>query len=474
MANDSLQLDWQNSADDPEQVPLEPLRLGGDELNLAEFPFALLADRQPEGVATIEFSDVIKGKDGQTIERTWILTGSDEFGLPVASDEQVYVALMEITREQGFENRTIHTTRYDLIKRLGWPDKGGSYARLKGCLNRLLGVTITAKHAFWDKTKQRYVDVGFHIIDDYALYNEPVGRKPRGPARHQPLSYIAWNQVVFKSFQAGNLKQLDTGFYFGLRSAVARRLFRYLDKKRLDGKPAFRIGLCKLGFEKLGMSRNYYPSHIKQQLARAHKELIDSGFLEGFRYYRPGREAGEQVLYWFTDERHSAASAAVQQPQANKLVSQLFEVGVTASVAKRLVAEYGPQVQTQLAYLPYRDSHNPPAMLVEALRNDWAPPASYLKAQTDAQRARQAAEAERQRQDRRQQQIADRLAQREALRQSLESLSPTDRTQLETTARLRLQQDNPALAAHPDSAAYQIVLEEYISDLLEASQYEKS
>jgi hypothetical protein len=60
------------------------------------------------------------------------------------------------------------------------------------------------------------------------------------------------------------------------------------------------------------------------------------------------------------------------------------------------------------------------------------------------------------------------------LRQSLESLSPTDRAQLETTARLQLQQDNPALAAHPDSAAYQIVLEEYISDLLEASEYKES
>jgi len=474
MTTDSLQLEWQNSADGPEQVPLEPLRLGGDELNLAEFPFALLADRQPEGVDTIEFSDVIKGKGGQTIERTWILTGSEEFGLPIASDEQVYVALMEITREQGFENRTIHTTRYELIKRLGWPDKGGSYARLKGCLNRLLGVTITAKQAFWDKTKQQYVDVGFHIIDDYALYNEPVGRKAQGQARRQPLSYIAWNQVVFKSFQAGNLKQLDTGFYFGLRSAVARRLFRYLDKKRLDGKTAFRIELRKLGFEKLGMSRNYYPSHIKQQLARAHEELIDSGFLEGFRYYRPGREASEQVLYWFTDKHHLAASAASQQPQGNKLVAQLLKVGVTASVARRLVAEYGPQVQTQLAYLPYRDSHNPPAMLVEAIRNDWAPPASYLKAQAEAQKAHQAAEAERQRQYRRQQQIADHLAERKALRESLESLSPTDRAQLEAAAQLQLQQDNPALAAHTDSVAYQIVLEEYISDLLEASEREES
>ena len=441
---------------------------------MAEFPFALLADRQPQGVDTIEFSDIIKGKDGQSIGRTWILTASEEFGLPVASDEQLYVALMEITREQGFDNRIIHTTRYELIKRLGWPDKGGSYTRLKGCLDRLLGVTITAKQAFWDKTQQRYVDVGFHIIDDYALYREPVGRKPRANPRRQPLSYVAWNQVVFKSFQAGNLKQLDTGFYFGLRTAVARRLFRYLDKKRLDGKSAFRIGLRKLGFEKLGMSRNYYPSHIKQQLSRAHEELIDKGFLQGIRYHRPGRRADEQVLYWFAGDQYRKVSGSPQQQEANRLVGQLVEIGVTASVAKRLIAKYGSQIQAQLAYLPYRNPHDPAAMLVEAIRNDWAPPASYLKAQTDAERACQEAEAERQHQERRRQTIADRLAQRETLRQSLEALSPTDRDRLQASARARLQEANPALAAHPDSTAYQIVLEEYIADLLGSTEQEQS
>ena len=153
-----------------EQVISQPPRLGGDEMNLAEFPFALLSDRQPPGLDTIQFSDVIRGRGGERIQRTWIVTASDEFGLPVASDEQVYVALMELTREQGYSSRVVHLTRYDLIKRLGWPDKGGSYKRLKGALDRLLGVTITTRRAFWDKAQQAYVDVGFHIIDDYALY----------------------------------------------------------------------------------------------------------------------------------------------------------------------------------------------------------------------------------------------------------------------------------------------------------------
>ena len=32
-----------------------------------------------------------------------------------------------------------------------------------------------------------------------------------------PLSSFRWNEVIFQSFQSGNLKQLDLEFYLGLR-----------------------------------------------------------------------------------------------------------------------------------------------------------------------------------------------------------------------------------------------------------------
>jgi len=460
---DELEFAAKRAGESRSQVVIRPPRLGGDEMNLAEFPFALLADRQPDGVESIQFSDTIRGKGGESVERSWIVTGGEEFGLPVASDEQVYVALMEVTREQNYANRVIHITRYDLIHRLGWPDKGGSYRRLKAALDRLLGVTITAQQAFWDKARQSYVDVGFHIIDDYALYNEPRGRKPSGARRPLPHSYVAWNEVIFASFQAGNIKQLDTGFYFGLRSAVSRRLFRYLDKKRLDGKPAFRIDLRKLGFEKLGMSRNYYPSHIKQELDRAHQELIAHGFLKGFEYYRPGRDVGERVKYWFP-----TTSSRLSTDRQTDLLDQLTDIGVTASVARRLLAQNADAVAHQLEYLPYRDPNDPPAMLVEAVRNGWAPPASYLKAQADQEQTRQAAEAERQRRQQRRRELDEREQALAQCRRALDALSPTARQRTEAQARHKLRQDNPTLAAHPDTTAYEIVLLDYIAALLES------
>jgi len=419
-------------------------------MNLAEFPFALLADRHPKGVDTVVFSDTVTGPDREQVERIWTVTGSDEFGLPLASDELVYVALMEVTKEQGFRNRTIYITRYNLIKRLGWPDKGGSYTRLQDALDRLLGVTIKAERAFWDNKKHRYVDVGFHIIDDYAIYDEQPGRKARVGKRRLPYSYVSWNQVIFASFQSGYIKHLDTAFYFGLHSALSRRLYRYLDKKRYDGKPQFRIGLRKLAFEKLGMSRNYYPSHIKQELARAHAELTEQGFLRGAEYQPRRGKRDDLVVYRFTSRKYMVEEK-VEDSKRNELVELLVAEGVTRSVADELVAEYGEEARVQLKYLPFRAPRDAAAVLVQSIRGQWEPPASYLQARKERQ---EVATAQREQEQfiavARQRQLADAI-ERQAADAVLAALPARARQRILEEARERLALENPLVAGAPDS-----------------------
>ena len=431
-------------------------------MNLAEFPFALLADRHPKGLETVIFSDIITGRDGEQVERVWTVTGSEEFGLPLASDELVYVALMEVTKEQGFRNRTIYITRYDLIKRLGWADKGDSYKRLQQALDRLLGVTIKAERAFWDNKKKRYVDVGFHVIDDYAIYDEQPGRKSRVGKRRLPYSYVAWNQVIFASFQSGYIKRLDTAFFFSLRSALSRRLYRYLDKKRYDGKPAYRIGLRKLAFEKLGMSRNYYPSHIKQELARAHKELIERGFLRDASYQERRGRQDDLVVYRFTARKHLVEQKAPRAREQDELVEALVAEGVTQSVAEGLVAEYGEEARVQLKYLPFRAPRDPAAVLVESIRGRWEPPASYLdvrkekKENAEVQQARQKLIEKA-----RQKQLSDAI-ERQAADGALAGLPRKARERIREDAHERLARENPLVAQSPESAAYEAILSESV------------
>jgi hypothetical protein len=321
-----------------EATPQTITREGRDEMNLAEFPFALLTTRQPASINTVEFHDVVQTPEGRTIQRRWTITGSDAHGLPLATDEEVYIALMEVTREQGFTAPRVTISRYDLVHRMNWPDQGHSYHRLYTSLARLTGVTILAHNAFWDNLEKRYVTEGFHILDRFRLVAEAPGRHS---AQTDPEweSFIVWNEVLFGSFQRGNIKLLDTQLYFTLRSAIARRLFRYLDKKRYDGKSHFQINLQKLAFEKLGMSRSYSTSNLRRELERVHQELIEVSFLMDAWF--EGRGERCIVVYRFANATGlKALPPAVLPASAESALHALLELGISRTVARQLLDQY--------------------------------------------------------------------------------------------------------------------------------------
>lgn len=371
------------------------MRIGRDEMNLAEFPFALLTHRVPHGKDTITFTDIITGKEGNRIAREWVITGSEAYGLPVAGDEEVYVALMEVTEDYNFESPKVPITRYDLLRRMDWPHDGHSYRRVQDSLNRLMGVSIVATNSFWDNDAKRYVDEAFHILEGYRLYDEKPGRSDT-----TPQSYIVWNPTLFSSFQAGNIKQLDTELYFSLKTPLARRLFRYLDKKRYDGKATYRIRLKKLAFEKLGMSRNYYPSQIKRELERAHEELKEKGCIKDFSYYEPKRRGAEElVIYRFAPRKwdKSPYQRQLKAAEDDSVFGDLVALGVTSNVARELVANYSEHyINRWTSYCRHKLSQgwlpheSPAAWVVAAIRSeDWVIPEWF---QTEEEAARDAAQ----------------------------------------------------------------------------------
>jgi hypothetical protein len=90
--------------------------IGRDEMNLAEFPIALLSDRSPSDVKTIQY---------ETSNGLLTITGSDDFGLPMASDSEVILALIQITRmKNNFTDPYVRFTLHELLKVLGWPLSG--------------------------------------------------------------------------------------------------------------------------------------------------------------------------------------------------------------------------------------------------------------------------------------------------------------------------------------------------------------
>src|SRR4051812_25223808 len=130
---------------------------GRDEMNLAEFPVALLADRVPKGQKTLYFED----KNGRLT-----VTGSDAYGLPTAADTDVIVALIYLSKIRNeFTDVKVNFSRYELIKLLGWQDEGGSYKRLDLSFNRWSGVLLVYDKCWWNNKLKCYTDAKLHIID---------------------------------------------------------------------------------------------------------------------------------------------------------------------------------------------------------------------------------------------------------------------------------------------------------------------
>ncbi len=283
----------------PQPVKPLPLKISRDEMNLAEFPLTVLSKRADPSIKTLEFSDTVKGKNGDVINRKWIITGADKFGLPTSSDDEVLLGLLKLTADEGLRSPKVHFTRYELLRILRWTTEGRSYVRLQNALDRLSGVRIKATNAFYDNESKLHSTRNFGILDAYEIND---GRDTRP-------SFFTWSEVLFKSFQVGFIKKLDLEFYLDLQSAVSKRLYRYLDK-HFWYRSRMQVNLFVLAHEKIGISRNYvYASSLRQQLEPALEELRDKGLLSEFEFIGKGKST-EVVLV----AAHAPRKVAIETP----------------------------------------------------------------------------------------------------------------------------------------------------------------
>lgn len=286
-------------------TPPLPAKISRDEMNLAEFPLTVLSKRSDPSVKTLEFSDIIKGKNGEPLNRKWIITGADKFGLPTSSDDEVLLGLLKLTADEGLRSRKVHFTRYELLKILRWTTEGRSYSRLQNALDRLSGVRIKATNAFYDNETKLHSTRNFGIIDAYEIND----------GRDTHPSFFTWSEVLFKSFQVGFIKKLDLEFYLDLQSAVSKRLYRYLDK-HFWYRSRIQVNLFVLAHEKIGISRNYiYASSLRQQIEPALEELKEKGALSDFEFLAKGKST-EVVLVAAHAPRRTLAQQ--QQPTATQ------------------------------------------------------------------------------------------------------------------------------------------------------------
>jgi hypothetical protein len=429
-----------------------------DELNLAEFPIAALTDRLPDGQLTLVFEDTLEQNGGPPIVRRLTIMGTQKHGLPTAADDEVMVGLIQLTkRRNNFTEPRVTFSRYELIELLGWPQSGHSYQRVEEALHRWMGVVLSYENAWWDNAAKSWVDENFHIIENVTLYDRERWRPShkRGGKRPGeaplPLSSFRWNEVIFRSFQSGNLKQLDLDFYLGLRLPTTKRMFRFLDK-RFYRRGRLEFDLMTFACEHIGMSRSYKPTELKRRLRPALDELEEKGFLvplppeERYSFQSKG-----QWRVLFLRGPHGRDEPAAAEPAA-ALVAALTERGVAAKTAAELVAAHvGGRVRTKIEVFDWlvanedrRVAKNASGYLVTSIKSDYEAPGEYAAKAAAAERReaqRQAAEAARRQQAREQAAAREAAAREAALKARWDALPAPRRDAIIA----RVKADNPGL-----------------------------
>lgn len=357
--------------------------MGRDAMNLVEFPLALLADRAPKGCKTLVFEDRIPDRrQGDYLVRRLTISGSDRYGLPTALDDEVILGLLQLTKAEGFANRRIHFCRYHLLRTLGWRDEGKSYARLDKSLKRWTGVTLYYDNAWRDNREKRWMSASLHLLDEVVLRgrSQPTRRRSL-PIRTGDSSHFTWNEIVFESFKAGYLKRLDLGFFRGLKTAAAKRIYRFLDK-RFHFANVLRFDLATFGYNHLGLSRRYDAAQLKRRLNPAIDELENAGYLAPLppeeRFWRVCRGKW-QVSFVRAPKGTNRESS---QRSLSVLEQMLADRGVSVCAAARLVREYAAdRIKEKIRVLDalslQRNAgvlRNPAGFLVESIRQDYTSP----------------------------------------------------------------------------------------------------
>jgi hypothetical protein len=441
-----------------------------DELNLAEFPIAALTDRVPDGQTTLVFEDRLDQRDGPPIVRRLTIMAPSKHGLPAAVDDEVIVGLIQLTkRRNNFTDPKVTFSRYELIELLGWPHSGQSYRRIEEALNRWVGVVLMYENAWWDNAAKSWVDESFHILENVSLYDRerrrPVaakgartsprrgGKKARAEGEPLPLSSFRWNEVIFRSFQSGNLKQLDLDFYLQLRLPTTKRMFRFLDK-RFYRRDRLDFDLRTLACEHIGMSRSYKPTELKRRLRPALEELEQLGFLEPLaeeeRYLWQGRGSWRIIL--IRGPRGREPSGASPADEAAELIEALTGRGVTPRTAAELVEAHPPgRIRAKLEVFDWlvknedrRVGKNPAGYLVASIREDYQAPEDFQpagEAEQLAEAERLAAEAERRRQEKGRAEAEVARGREAELRARWEALPPPEREAIAAQVRA----ENPGL-----------------------------
>jgi len=278
------------------------------EVNLLILPFFALSRKGLDKKTETVYRDTLRQGD-KRLRISWQVLAHSKLGYPGPFDKQVHKAVEQIISEMKppIRNPIPLGSFYQICKRMGIEKHGGSqYRKIKEALERIVATTVKSEGAFYDKSRQEWVEDVFHLYDRVVFKGKKL---PNGEIAD--TNYLFLSSWYLENINALYVKPIDFKYYRSLKSTIAQRLYELLGVKfyrllweRLTCLRYRYSTLCQL----LPITRQRYFSKAKEKLEPAHEELRATGFLqkaewEGiqgekddwFIFYYPGPRALEEI-----------------------------------------------------------------------------------------------------------------------------------------------------------------------------------
>ncbi|QDT40323.1 Replication initiator protein A [Gimesia alba] len=255
---------------------------GRDELNLIDFPIAVLQHQQPKdknGGRPDELVSEIEAFDKdlkKVVPRTLTRRTASKHGFPTPLEDEVLVALLTLTRiKNGFSQPRVKFRNGELFDLMKWPHNGSSNQRLAIALDRLTGLTLKYENSWSTEAGTFEKEFTTGLLESYQLTKQVRGRGERS----REASWFQWASEVFADIQRGNVRTLNTDQFFSLQRPISRRMYRFLDK-HLSEEPKFEMDLIMFASH-LGLAETQHIGKIKERLATGVRELEQiPGFID--------------------------------------------------------------------------------------------------------------------------------------------------------------------------------------------------
>lgn len=302
------------------------------ESNLEEYPLFELKARKNKTLSRT-FERVIHGEGDIQLHQTWKVMPSSEYGMPGPVDQDVYLGVLQLLQQRGGmpDDGELRFSLYELRKLLGWSDDSAkAYRLLRESLLRIATTSVQSINAFYSAEDEQRLDDTFTVWSVHLSKREKRGKSVR--ERHK----LRFHPIFIKNYLAQYLKGLDAEFFWSLRSAVSKRLYRLIDYERHGGL-LWEADLFNLR-DQLPLADYQYASEIKRALKNAHGELQDRGFLSSVVY-----EGKTAVRYDVSADfaRKQKARELAGSPEEMFTIERLVHEGVWGNVARDLVAQKG-------------------------------------------------------------------------------------------------------------------------------------